>query len=108
MSTKKRLRRLLELAVARRWVVGYQDETWWSRLKQPNVHSWCAADASLRLQELVRDKTDVDPAALCCYGLLRTDTEQMLLRFVEGQPVSQVTTDYLSWVSEQLAQQGQQ
>jgi hypothetical protein len=89
-------------------VVGYQDETWWSRLKQPNVHSWCAEDGPVRLQELERDKADPDPAALCCYGLLRTDNKQMLLRFVEGRPVSQVTLDYLQWVSEQLAQQGQQ
>ena len=30
----------------------------------------------------------------------------MLLRFVEGRPISQVTQDYLAWVSEQLAAQG--
>jgi len=60
------------------------------------------------LQQLEREKDDTDPAALCCYGLLRADNAQMLLRFVEGRPVSQVTTDYLSWVSAELAQQGKQ
>jgi hypothetical protein len=89
-------------------VVGYQDETWWSRLKQPNLHSWCGEGAALRLQERERSKDDPDPAALCCYGLLRADNEQMLLRFVDGRPVSQVTVDYLEWVSKCLAQEGQQ
>ena len=102
------MQRLKERAEQRGWVLGYQDETWWSRLKQPNLHSWCAEDAELRLQQLEREKDDTDPAALCCYGLLRADNAQMLLRFVEGRPVSQVTTDYLSWVSAELAQQGEQ
>jgi len=34
---------------------------------------------------------DPDPVAIACYGLLRADTRQMLLRFVDGRPVSQVT-----------------
>src|SRR3954465_13025907 len=29
--------------------------------------------------------------ALACYGLLRTDQDRVLLRFVEGRPVSRVT-----------------
>lgn len=89
-------------------MVGYQDETWWSRLKQPNVHSWRGEDDVLRLEELERTKDDPDPAALCCYGLLRADTEAMLLRFVDGRPVSQVTVDYLEWVCECLAREGKQ
>jgi len=43
---------------------------------------------------------------LACYGLLRADTGAMLLRFVEGRPVSQVTTDYLAWVCARLAAEG--
>jgi transposase len=87
--------------------VGYQDETWWSRLKQPNLHTWSGEDDGLRLQQLERDQDDPDPAALCCYGLLYGDKEQMLRRFVAGRAVSQVTLDYLEWVCAQLAQQGQ-
>jgi transposase len=45
---------------------------------------------------------------LCCYGLLRDDTGQMLLRFVEGRPVSQVTEDFLAWVCQRLAAEGKQ
>ncbi len=48
------------------------------------------------------------PKALACYGLLRGDTGGMLLRFVDGRPVSQVTTDYLAWVCGELAREGKQ
>jgi hypothetical protein len=60
----------------------------------------------LRLQEPSSDKTDPDPKALACYGLLRDDTGGMLLRFVDGRPVSQVTEDFLGWVCEHLAADG--
>ena len=58
------------------------------------------------MHELELEKTDLDPAALCCYGTLRADNGQMLLRFVEGQPVSGATTEYLDWLSTELASQG--
>ena len=87
------------------WVLGFQDETWWSRLAQPNLHAW-AGQEPLRLLELETTREDPDRKALCCYGLLRTDTQQLLLRFVDGRPVSQVTVDYLAWVCEQLAREG--
>jgi hypothetical protein len=51
-------------------------------------------------------KGDADPRALSCYGLLRGDTGRMMLRFVIGRPVSQVTEDYLAWVCEQLKAEG--
>ena len=44
--------------------------------------------------------------ALACYGLLRADTGAMLLRFVEGRPVSQVTEDFLAWLCERFAAEG--
>ena len=44
--------------------------------------------------------------ASCGYGLFRTDPEQMMLRFVDGRPVSQVTVDYLTWLCAQLAREG--
>jgi hypothetical protein len=86
-------------------VLGFQDECWWSRLAQPNLHAW-TADDPLRLQELAVCKEDPDPKALACYGLLRGDTSGMLLRFVDGRPVSQVTVDFLDWVCEELAREG--
>jgi DDE superfamily endonuclease len=88
-------------------VLGFQDETWWSRLALPALHAW-TGDEPLRLVERTASRTDPDPKALCCYGLLRDDTGEMLLRFVQGRPVSQVTEDYLAWVCDRLAAEGKQ
>jgi transposase len=53
---------------------------------------------------------DPDPQALACYGLLLratpTTPEQIWLRFATGQPVSALTTQFLAWCSNRLAQQG--
>jgi len=89
------------------WVLGYQDETWWSRLAQPDLHTW-TADEPWRLVERTAAKADADPKALACYGLLRADTGGMRLRFVDGRPVSQVTEDFLNWVCDRLAAEGKQ
>ena len=95
--------RLIAQAAARPdWVLGFQDETWWTRLAQPDLFAW-AGDEPLRL--LPNDRGG-GPEALACYGLLRADTGAMLLRFVEGRPVSQVTEDYLTWVCERLRAEG--
>jgi hypothetical protein len=55
-------------------------------------------------------KADPDPKALACNGLLVRhcphQPEQMLLRFVEGRPVSAVTTAFLAWCSDRLAAYG--
>jgi hypothetical protein len=85
-------------------VLGFQDECWWSRLAQPNLHTW-SADQPLHLQELELDRQDLEPKALACYGLYRRDTGGMMLRFVDGRPISQVTEDYLSWVCAELAKE---
>jgi hypothetical protein len=53
--------------------------------------------------EPVYPKGDVAPKALACYGLLRTDTHEVLLRFVDGRPVSHVTTAFLAWLCQRLA-----
>lgn len=86
-------------------MLGFQDETWWSRLALPGLHAW-TADEPLRLVEQTAQRGDPDPTALCCYGLLRADTGAMWLRFVRGRPVSQVTEDYLAWVCAGLAAEG--
>jgi transposase len=92
------------------WAVGFLDEVWWSRLAQPEQHRWVEAAARTRLQELERAKDDPDPQALACYGVLvrrrPQHAEQMLLRFVDGRPVSAVTCDFLAWCSNRLAEQG--
>lgn len=70
------------------------------------MHSWSEEGEPLRLQELVGDKKDPDPKALACYGMLSADSGRMYLRFVEGRPVSQMTTDFLEWLCEQVQAQG--
>ena len=87
-------------------MLGFLDEVWWSRLAQPALHSWAGEGETLRLIEKCRDKRDPDPVALACYGLLRTDNHRMLLRFVAGQPVSEITIAFLEWVCGALAQEG--
>jgi hypothetical protein len=68
-------------------VLGFVDETWWSRLAHPPVYSWTEG-AALRLMKLQRTEGEGDPQALCCDGLLRTDTKQIWLRFVDGRGLS--------------------
>jgi DDE superfamily endonuclease len=87
------------------WVLGFADEVWFSRLAQPNLHAW-RDDEALHLLEKEVEKEDAERKAIACYGLLRADTDQMLLRFVDGRPVSHVTTAFLGWVGERLAAEG--
>jgi hypothetical protein len=77
------------------WVLGCVDETWWSRLAQPALHSWTGGKP-LRLIAQDLPKGDPDLKALACYGRLRLDSHDVLLRFVDGRPVSHVTTAFLA------------
>jgi hypothetical protein len=89
--------------------LGVADEVWWSRLAQPAQHRWSEERAIPRLHALERPKADADPKALACYGVLLRHSPpqaaQMLLRFVQGRPVSAVTVAFLAWGSERLAAQ---
>ena len=84
--------------------LGCQDEVWWSRLAQPAMSAWTEGNP-LRLVEKEAPQTDTDRKALACYGLFLPQTNTMLLRFVNGRPVSQVTCDYLAWVAERMVHQ---
>jgi hypothetical protein len=97
------------------WVLGFQDEVWWSRLARPGLQVWTEEDEVLRLVEQAVATDDPDPKALACYGLLlRADptnqdaTDQMWLRFVDGRPVSAVTIDYLGWCCRKLLGEGKE
>lgn len=106
---KKRQRdRLTALAAERGdWVVGYQDEVWWSRFAQPSMHAW-AGGKPLRLVQRHKRKDDPEPAALACYGVYVPEwgDASMLLRFVRGRPVSHVTTAFLAWAARRMAARG--
>ena len=33
------------------WVLGFLDETWWSRFAQPMLHAWCEEGETMQLVE---------------------------------------------------------
>jgi hypothetical protein len=110
-SARDRLIRLAERHPD--WALGFEDEVWWSRLARPALHSWAEADQPLRLVEQTVARDDPDPKALACYGLLLRQAlpdggwrEDAWLRFVDGRPVSALTTAYLAWCCDQLAAAG--
>jgi transposase len=91
--------RLIELSEQNPdWILGFADEVWWSRLRDPMMHSWAEDGAPLQLVEKTPDKTEVDPKVIACYGLWLRAESQMLLRFVEQRPISEITCDFLAWV----------
>jgi transposase len=126
---KKRQRdRLIAFAAERDdWVVGYQDEVWWSgradarRFAQPSMHAWAGGGDPLRLVQRHKRKDDPEPAALACYGVYVPEWStkvgsssadggpadgSMMLRFVRGRPVSHVTTAFLGWAARRMAARG--
>ena len=74
------------------WAVGFEDECWWSRLALPTLSSWSEVGKPLRLLQQSVAKDDPDPKAISCYGLYLPELDQTWLRFVDGRPVSGVTT----------------
>lgn len=104
---KKRCARLVARAIQERTSeVVYQDEVWWSRLAQPQLHSWAAANQPLQVEEWSQDKQDREAAAVACYGALRQSNSAMLLRFATPRPVGGATIAYLSWLAQELGKQG--
>ena len=106
--------RLIRLAQAHPdWLLGFEDEVWWSRLAHPALHAWADGDRPLLLVEQTVARDDPDPKAVACYGLLtrawdraHQRREEMWLRFVDGRPVSAVTIDFLAWCAQQAQRQG--
>jgi hypothetical protein len=84
------------------WVVGFLDETWWSRLARAALNSWSEAGEPLRLIEQSVAKDDSDPKAISCYGLYGPELEKVWVRFVDGRPVSSISTRFLSWCCQKL------
>lgn len=77
------------------------------------MHAWAEAGEPLRLVEQSVARDDPDPKALACYGMLLrwegaegTTCEQPLLRFVDGRPVSGLTTAFLEWSCRRLEELG--
>jgi DDE superfamily endonuclease len=94
------------------WVVGFEDEVWWSRVALPSVRAWSEDGEPSRLLQQSVAKGDPDPKAISCYGLylpeLLGGVGETWLRFVDGRPVSGITTRFLAWCSERLSVQGKE
>jgi transposase len=103
---KARRDRLISLAAKHAdWVLGFEDEVWWSRVAQPRMHAWTDGPP-MKVQLLKADENDPDPDAISCYGMLRNDTHKVMLRFVEDRPLGDVTIQFLSWVCERVGEEG--
>jgi transposase len=88
------------------WALGFADEVWFSRLAQPALHAWAGPGEQLRLVVPTAERDDPEAKALACYGLWLPARERMLLRFVEGRPVSAVTRAFLAWAAGRLGAEG--
>lgn len=116
IPAKKKLRdRLIALASRHSdWVIGFQDETWWSRFTQPHLSAWSPDGSPLHLVEQTPRTKDPDGKALACYGVLLRHCplkaehweERIWLRFVDGRPVSAITTQFLDWCCTKLQAMG--
>jgi hypothetical protein len=114
---KQRRDRLIALAETRPdWAVAFEDEVWWSRVALPGCAAWTPAEAPVRLVEVA--VPNGEPKALACYGLLvrgrsaagdaasPRPADELWLRFVDGRPVSGITTQFLAWGAAEAAARG--
>ena len=70
------------------------------------LHAWSENGEPSRLIQQSVAKVDLDPKAISCYGLFVPEFKETWLRFVDGRPVSAITTRFLSWCSEKLEAAG--
>jgi DDE superfamily endonuclease len=84
------------------WAVGFLDECWWSRVALPTLSSFSEEGKPLRLIQRSVAKDDPEPKAISCYGLYLPQMGDTWLRFVDGRPISSITTRFLSWCAEKL------
>jgi transposase len=77
------------------------------------MHAWQDKEHPVRLVEKSKKKSDPDPKALACYGVLWQEgpvddpvRKALSLRFVGSRPVSDITTRFLEWCTASLQKQG--
>jgi hypothetical protein len=93
----------MEVAAASpEWTIGFEDECWWSRLAVPTLSSWAEEGKPIHLIQQSVAKDDPEPKAISCYGLYLPEFGDTWLRFVDGRPVSSITTQFLSWSCQKL------
>jgi transposase len=88
------------------WAVGFLDECWWSRVALPTLSSFSEEGKPLRLIQRSVATDDPEPKAISCYGLYLPQIGDTWLRFVDGRPISSITTRFLSWCAKKLQAAG--
>ena len=98
----------MEVAAAnpKTWAVGFLEECWWSRVALPTLSSFSEEGKPLRLIQQSVAKDDPEPKAISCYGLYLPEIGDPWLRFVDGRPISSITTQFLEWSLEKLEEIG--
>ena len=66
------------------------------------VNAWAEEGSPPRLIQRSVPKDDPEPKAISCYGLYLPEIDETWIRFVDGRPVSSITTRFLSWCLEEL------
>ena|SRR2546427_1321374 len=105
MPAKKARDRLIRWAASHpEWALGFEDETWGSRVAQPARQAWTPAPQPLRVVEQTVPPPAPAPTALAGYGLLLQERApqgvsqaHVWLRFVAERPVRAVTVVFLTW-----------
>ena len=68
----------------------------------PTLSSFSEEGKLMHLVQQSVAKDDPDPKAISSYGLYLPGLDQTWLRFVDGRPLSAVTTRFLEWSCEKL------
>ena len=72
-----------------------QDECWFSRFAQPQMHAFATAEDNLRLVQREPEKGESDKA-IACYGAVCDQTKERFFCFADGQPNSEKSIAFLS------------
>jgi transposase len=72
-----------------------QDECWFSRFAQPQMHAFATAEDNLRLVQREPEKGESDKA-IACYGAVCDQTKERFFCFANGQPNSEKSITFLS------------
>ncbi len=88
------------------WATGFCDECWRSRVALPTLSGWSEEGKPLRLLQKPVEKDDPEPKAISCYGLYLPEPDETRLRFVDGRPISSITTRFLEWSLQKLEAAG--
>src|SRR5919106_1733126 len=93
----------LEMAADPEWATGFEDECWWSREALPTLNAWSEDAEPWRLVQRSVEKDDPEPKAISCYRLYVPELDgETWIRFVDGRPVSSITTRFLEWSCQKL------